>query len=492
MRPSPLFALVALAFTACGESSPAKKYGTPPVKEVESALKPAEYVLEDPACQDARTPTTLTRTTIRAWQGDQVVEKEVDLSLTSSTDSSLVTPVISLTSWKDVYTRQCDLDRGEAHRCDDKEGYEKGWALQGTGGDLKICQDGHNYGRLSYEGVALTSSYYLSKAYDRYAALSKADLPQQVQLSVLPHFIDFNDHYIQDGERSKLKTYIVHNLAYFPVGQMIAVFPESAERSDAYTGYFWESEFVLGHEYGHHIDFTRHGKVLANAGLEWNPVMHGFADTVRLRQGLSADSDRSLVQGALSEAFADLLAFYSEGATGASLVGLPDIGRNRSIAAATFGNGDDKILTEDRLSILFGLVDAGETAQGEPKYTDIHVVGAIFSHTADQIFQTLTKTRFASGSQEDVDQRYKMVLTWMDSLVEGTAKLTAEESGTDVLQPVALAFEKVADAFLASFPLTEDGGLTNDTVRTELCLKAKSLLPALQAGPFATAAGRCE
>ncbi len=492
MRRIPLLALSALALTACGESSPAKKYGTPPIKEVESSLKPAEYVLEDPACQDAGTPTALSKTTIRAWQGDEVVEREVSLTETASTAESLQSAVISLTSWKDVYTRQCDLNKGEARRCDDKEGYEKGWALQGSGGELKICKDGHNYNRLTYEGVALTSSYYLSQAFGRYAQLGGAELPHKVQLSVLPHFIDYNDHYIQDGERSKLKTYIVHNLAYFPVGQMIAVFPESAERAGDLPGFFWESEFVLGHEYGHHIDYTRHGKVLANAGLEWNPLIHGFTDQVALRQGLSADSDRSLVQGALSEAFADLLAYYSEGATGASLVGLPDIGRNRSIDAPTFTNGEDKILTDDRLSILLRLVDPGEVAQGEPKYTDIHVIGAILSHTADDLFQTLTKTRFSTGTKAEVDQRYKMVLTWMDALVDGNAKLTADQSGADVLQPIALAFEKVADAYLASFPLTDEDGLTSDKVRQELCLKAKTMLPALKAGPFASADGRCE
>ena len=199
------------------------------------------------------------------------------------------------------------------------------------------------------------------------------------------------------------------------------------------------------------------------------------------------------MQGALSEAFADLLAYYSEGATGASLLGLPGIGKNRDIAGASFVNGDDKILTEDRLGVLFGLRDEGEVSGRRAEVlADIHIVGAILSHTADQLFQTLTRTRFTPGSPEDVNQRYKMVLTWMDALVDGSAQLTSAQSGADVLQPLSLAFERVTDAFFGAFPLTDGGSLTEAKVRAELCTEAKELLPSLKAPPFASADGRCE
>ena len=214
----------------------------------------------------------LTQTTVRAWEGNQVVERPVTLNDTASTAVSLETAVISLATWKDVYKRQCDLNMGEAHRCDDKEGYEKAWSAAAPAAASRSARTPTPMAARPDEGVALTSAYYLSKAHDRYVSLTGGtSQPQKVQLSVLPHFVDYNDHYIQDGTRSKLKTYITHNLAYFQVGQMIAVFPESQDLDRTLPGYFWESEFVLGHEYGHHIDFTRHGKVLANAGLAWDP-----------------------------------------------------------------------------------------------------------------------------------------------------------------------------------------------------------------------------
>src|SRR5262249_55571374 len=146
-------------------------------------------------------------------------------------------------------------------------GVEKSWVQNpgASGGTLRICADGRTYDRLSYEGVALTSLFYLQRArdtYQRLAVAGGAPAPQPIALRVLPAFKDTYDNYNDANGDNQLVTYITHNLAYFPVGQMIAVFPETATVSAKESGFFWESEFVLSHEYGHHLDYTRHGKVL--------------------------------------------------------------------------------------------------------------------------------------------------------------------------------------------------------------------------------------
>ena len=86
-------------------------------------------------------------------------------------------------------------------------------------------------------------------------------------------------------------------------------------------------------------------------------------------------------------------------------------------------------------------------------------------------------------------ERYKMTLTWMDALVSGTAGLQVDQTGADVIEPIALAFEKVADAYLGGLVLTDT---VKDQVKVDYCETARALLPTLPSPPYATASGKCQ
>lgn len=461
---------------------------------VESRESPREYTLADPECQTKSETQTLTKTQIYAWDGDQVVTKDVDLTGTTS-GKSLTAPAIRETTWNDQFERFCDLKRGRDHACDDtKNGGELAWYRNDdtSGGLLHICKDNFAYGRETYESVALTSAYYIERANSRYMALG--DSPQalpKIYLSVLPEFIDYLDNYQIDGQSKRYKRYITHNLAYFQGGQMIAVFPENVLAGADPKGFFWESEFVLAHEFGHHIDWSRHGIALESLGLKWNPMTHSFIDQVSMAAGQGAVSGRGQVVGSIAEGFADLLAYYSEGATARSLVGLAELGQNRNIGTGKFSNGDDKVLTEDRLEHLLK-DDDGDEIEGAPRFSDIHIIGAILSHTMDDVFTSLIDAdgTIVAGSEASVRRRYQLTLAWMDALVGELKKAKSDgATGASLTDPIARALEKTVDGYFTRFPLTGDDAPGMDAIRAEVCRKTKEALPAIPIGAFAASTG---
>lgn len=480
----------ALISYGCGSDTSHSKRGVIPV--VAHPKAPATYTLEDPECLKGTETVALTKTEIQAWDGDQVVARSVPLTGVETGDS-LTSKVVKMTTWNDHFERVCDLDRGVDHACDDVEdGGEKEWYLNQneSGGFLRVCKDDHAYGRESYEGVALTSLSYIERANTRYMQLAEPSQPlDKIVLSVLPHFIDYYDNYIHERQLKRLKKWITHNLAYFQ-GGMIAVFPENVVDREQAAGYFWESEFVLGHEFGHHIEWERHGSALRAAGFEWNALTHSVDDLLAVRVGQNATSARGKLVGAVSEAYADMLAYYSEGATARSLVGLPELGIDRNVDGASFANGDAKILTEDRLELLLaGTIpeDANET-----RYTEIHIVGAIFAHALDEVFKmlALTDVRVVPGSDVDLGRRYQLTLAWMDALVQELPK--SEATGTDVITPLGLALETAVQGYLTKFPLTGGESPTTAEVKREVCKQVATSLPAMGQVPFAASSGRCE
>ncbi len=488
-----LLGAAAAGLVACGGGETSERRD-PVIPVVADRRAPATYTLADPSCQQASAPVALTHASVRAWNGDQIETHRVTLDGVSS-KASLGSAAVSETTYDDVYERACDVDKGEGHYCDDKSGAEQGWVNAHALTPLRICRDDFDYGRTSYEGVALASIHYIQTAQSRYKQLApgNTDLPT-IKLSVLPEFIDYYDNFPQrDGTKVRLKTWITHNSAHFQSPPMIAVFPEAAEDARSAKGFFWESQFVLAHEYGHHIDFTRNGMLLSQMGLRWIPFEHRFFDEYAFDIGGAGTSDRAQVHGAVGETFADMTAFYAEGGTGASLRGLPCFGINRDIANANFLNGDKKALTEDRFDLVLGKTQEDDKPCGQPQYRDIHIIGAIVGHALDQAFARLTASTatLVPGSADDIDQRYRLTIAWMDKYVKASRALALDQKGSAWLEPIATALEGVADDFLGTFALRDDGHETAGVVRKDLCKILKEGFPVMPAPPFALTGGAC-
>ncbi len=498
MRPSrPLAAVAALvlslALAACGDQDPPARGRKPVLPVVASPDQPVSYQLADPDCQNTTQPTLLTQTRIRAWDEDEIVDRQVRYPAKVESGRTLTSDAIGETSYDDRMERVCDYEKGPGRYCDDDEGQEKGWSNARDLKMLRICKDDFDYGRRTFEGVALASVNYIEIAstdYKRLAPAGAKPLPQ-IHLSVLPHFIDYYDNYPQsDGTRVRLKTWITHNMAHFQSPPMIAVFPDTRQDEQNTQGSFWESQFVLAHEFGHHIDFTLNGFALEAMGLGWSPLEHGLVDRFALAQGLSGGSDRAKVHGAVGETFADLTAYYSEGGTGKSMVALPCFGVNRNVRGDAFKNGDDKIMTEDRLGFLLGTFDEGDKTCGEPRYGDIHIAGAIIARTLDEAFGRLL---LASGVDEegDADARYRLTLAWMDRFVEASRGMALTTTGAGWLAPVAQAMRDVTESYLEAPGLKLAPGESTDRVQRDVCRIVAERLPVVEGKPFALAGGGC-
>jgi hypothetical protein len=444
---------------------------------------PASYPLADEGCQTRKEPTSLTRTVIPGWQGDEV--KMVPVTLTDTvTSQSLRNSIVKDTVFGVEYERRCDAGRGES-ACLDQFGQERDYkAKEGVGWLLRVCDDDHTYDRKSVETVALASAYYLDIAHRKYMALKedKAATPEQLLLNVLPQFTDVYDNFVDtDGERKVKKVYIVNNLAYYGSKRMVIVFPSSQQVDRLYPGYFWESQFVLAHEYGHHIERMRTGFLTGHLSIEWNPLSHSWEDGEQLTMTGSGKTEFTQMLGAVSEGFADLLAFYAEGGTSFSLSGIPRLGANRDIRLATFANKDEKILTTERFNVL--TLRNSDPDDSDESYGDIHRVGAIIAHTADKIFKvtSLARDGIEEGSGPDMDYRYKMVLRWISEVGEGLS-LTKDEGGAAQLARLSDAFATVVNETVAGSALRSD--VSAEDLRRDVCEVLADSLPALAKPAF--------
>ncbi len=473
---------------------------TPVMQPILSLSPPASYTLADAECQKGPGLQQVTGSEIRAWLGPKTVAIAATLADTNS-EQSLRDQAISGTTYADQYSRSCDYSLGASRACADASGREKYWQESGSGGALRICKDRFAYPRLSYEAVALTSLYHIQKARERYlsvVAATSATAPAPVRLSILAEFItDTANFPIKDATGAKsgtVRSYVTDNLAYFPDAQMITVFPARKNEAQAMPGFFWESAFVLGHEYGHHIDYTRHGQVLTSVGLTWNPVAHGFSDALSESTFGNNSSERARAAGAMAEAFADLLGFYSSGADGSSITGLPYIGRDRNVLNATFRSGSQKILTTERALALLGRQSSTAGARGSVDsvdFGDIHAAGAVIAHVVDLVFGELlvADPALTPRSTEETNQRYDLTLKFMDALTQGLAKLRPDADGDSedftVLEPLTQALTEVSSAYLMTNAPSSTSVGTTDAIKKAVCQVALTQLPALKSPPFA-------
>ena len=535
LKVSSLILLVTAGLTSCGRTdSP-----SPPQKPILPILAvreaPQDYTLADPGCQEDSGEHRLSTAAIGAWHGDEVGQHSVPLKDTF-TRRSLVNSAISRTTFDEVQERWCDGSVGPSQVCLDKNLREPSWDTVRPAKDLRICRDGYEFGRQTYEGVALTSAFYIQKARERYLSVAGNEkVPDLIVLSVLPHLTDYYVTQNLQGQSVQIKRYMTHNLAYFPDRETIVVFPESKKRAETAQGYLWESAFALAHEYGHHIDFERHGFAYREGGLLYDPVLHAFLewdptvaeeshrDHVALLQNDSLlrpiqsrrpahhfhsaagngqylgafglyESRRSLLGSALAEGFADLLAYYTDGASGQSVVGLPGIGRNRDVGSRYFGDGRPKVLTDEHLQVFFREKVERDSLAYYSRFSDVHTVGAVIAFAADQIFSRILNT-YSSNSREPNDivgQRYLLALLWMDRVTASLANLAPNADRKDLARSISQGFESTMSRHLSSFPLdSRDSNSASDELKRDLCLTFEAILPGLGPLPFADAREGC-
>jgi len=481
----------------CGDdsSSPAPKT---PFVEVVPKGTPAAYHLADPTCQEQTAPVQLTSTTLPSWSGLNIVSEAVALHEISSS-SSLTSPAALETVYGRVYERQCSWDQDHPGACPDlRNGHgteEKGWELTDKGKPLRLCAPGHTYPRDSYEGVALTSMYFLERAHARFTSETAGNFAvPKVSLQILPNFISYFDGYQENGQTKRLAQYLTRNLAYFPVQTglttpMLVVWPEPQSKTDEWVGGLWESGFVLAHEFGHHLELG-----VLNAGasrtsgfdtLRWNPVLHTYEDISPDGAAAGGNSSASQARKSISEAFADLVGFYTEDNSALGISGMPCFGHNRDVENGNFQDDSPKVLTTEVVQEVSKGPARSGCDGGKPNFGDAHLVGAVIAYGTNRILSQVIEL---SGGEKS--HQYRMAIDWIRALREEQNKGTPA-SKTDGLFPLRAGIESAVNSYLSRRKDAQADFIPPAQLRRDVCMEFSALFPALSKPAFALENGTC-
>lgn len=497
--PVKTFLILALSVSlgSCGDDDNSPSPKTPFVEIVPKGL-PATYNLADSACQGQSTPVQLTSTTLPSWSGLNIISESVALQGIASA-TSLTSNAAYETTYGRIYERKCTWDQDHPGACPDlrngPQGDEKGWELTDKGKPLRICGPDRTYPRDSYEGVALTSMYFLEQAHARFATeLGNTYTVPKVSLQILPHFISYFDGYQENGQTKRLAQYLTRNLAYFPIqtgltAPMLVVWPEPKAKSEEWVGGLWESGFVLAHEFGHHLELgvinSAAGKSIALETLRWNPLSHSYEDISPDGVATGGTSSASQARKSISEAFADLVGFYTEGNSASGISGMPCFGYNRDVENAYFQEQTPKILTAEVIQELSSGATRSGCDGGKPKFGDAHLVGAIIAHGTNTIFSHVIEQ---TGG--DKSNQYRMAIDWIKGLRQEQSKVPAA-SKIAGLFPLKTGVESAVNAYLARRRTADGGYIAPDRLFRDVCLEFAELFPAMPSPAFALENGSC-
>ena len=477
---SGIFAVL-IGTSGCGpQESKSTEDQQPIVLQVSSLNPPKTYTLADPDCQIDTTPVQLQDTVLSRWTGLSLTSDRITLNKVSSGVSLTSSPIAS-TNYGLELTRICDPTYSKVGKaCRNEAGTPVGVFSQtrNKGGYLRVCQSQSTFNRDTYEAAALSGIHYINGAHQSYLEFAGPEAKiERIDLSTLPIFRTiYKDSPTQEGPRN-LGVYFVNNLAYMPDSKMIVIFPESSKSGKSNTGALWESPFVLAHEYGHHVELQISGDFFQRYQTEWNPLEHTFAGSLMDPASKYALSDKTQseqnalrLQTAVSEGFADLLAFYAVTGDSSSIVGLPCFGYNRDPSNSQYRNGSAKILDLAALSAFFtaekndilaaNSLAAQESPCDQPPNAEAHTIGGLLAHGIQRIFNDMDQAMNLSGGASltrlQSALRYRVTMAWLKEMRANNANLIGDLSSQHpgaTLQPLLTHLETaMASMFTGQSP----------------------------------------
>lgn len=345
-------------------ANPELSLGVVPATEIES------YPLGDAGCQEApETLDLLESANLDFWQDGSISPRSLDLQELQIKSTPLSSNLVGAVKFDAVFRRTCDAAQAAPPVCTPSDTSATGWKPLHQGHTLKTCKARMSPVRNNIEHLGLAAIATIEKS----GRTIKNSLPAgthlpKVQVLVAPRFETHWTPWTQNGRPSIYQSILADNMAYFPATSttppFVALLPKrkSLGSSDSDSVNLWESQFVIAHEYAHHVEHSL-GKA-------------HFSDT------------QSQLRLAVSEGFADVLAFAGLGASSSSLKGIPCIGKDRAPDSLEFSTGIPKILTPALLARLGDKSNAALTplaeseksiCQGVPPHS-AHGIGAILAH----------------------------------------------------------------------------------------------------------------
>lgn len=452
-----------------------------------SSEKPKNYSLQDSTCRIGA--GLLELQPVYIWDKDRVYSVEKDLSLFSlrsdlnglqgehirgvvhgvHTQSIIPCRRRYSTYTEEVYS-YCNIG-------------QRGSEVRSGGELLHFCSNSGPYTQNSIEGIALSSIFNLEKAGFFYKSLAGSKDVKRSYLFILPKVEriykfeyesgfpeDVRAKMREDREPDEVSKVIADNASYSfyeinnEVVPVFSVFPDSEDQGEILFGgmKLWNSSFVLGHEYGHHVFWTHTPSssqafmltVFAKQGFRrqerpkfenyieknmrdnkyWFFDMFVEANTSNRRyyslHGNRNNGAAELSHSAINEAFADLFGYYSIGAEEGFAENMGCFRKDREVESKRFRNGDIKILDENNLlSFLYKHLNADDNSDGcRFSYDDNHIIGAIFAHGFDKLLSIKTGS---SSEDKKATSKAEYLLRWLDSYLDQASKIE-NPTGEDV------------------------------------------------------------
>jgi hypothetical protein len=323
------------------------------------------------------------------------------------------------------------------------------------------------------------SSIEKAHAYYQTSSSHDAKLPasQLIVLPVIEQQVKFKDKTGNDRQES---IFMTDNMAFMPdlAGDpAFIVFPKGPHVRE--LGIWkninlWESEWVIAHEYGHHI-FMHHTQALKNSLQSIN--VHNIPTHAPFRSVKNTNAvalvGKNAPFGAVNEAFADLFGFFSVKQQSAAMNSLDCFRKSRDVSSAQFDTGGSKILTSEVLEIFGGVkpqIQSQQLGCGAPDYSEVHSVGALIAHA----FYEVVKASEYFNKISVHDQAYaNLIIEWPNAL--------ASKYGSKVI--LTPKFEPLLNPFLQIVAQKQNGKLNK-----KQCEIVAAKLPAISAG---TTEGLC-
>jgi hypothetical protein len=326
------------------------------------------------------------------------------------------------------FQRDCFSNFG-FDRCIDSRGQEALWNLTGVTNAIRICKPrrGH-FHRNSIEAATSTAAVFIESSANFLEDLHpRLENPAPVELDVFPMFqmrYKVSTSGASGDKPRVLLRYYTDNLAYTPSNATISIFPESqklqSSPEDLRRPRLWESSFVIAHEYGHHVENILVGNAQSSLGLSWDGMHHSHAiDPTFLRNHGNA-AVRYFVT-AISEAFADLLAFHINGNNATSLVLIPGLGKERDPANPQFAT------INAQKSVDSPYIDAlkrGETPMSGGVLISSHTMGAAMAHAIHLIFSELSSQQSPEASR----LHSQLLMQWLERFYRIATKQLVQDS----------------------------------------------------------------
>lgn len=459
-----------------------------------SLNSPQKYQFQDPACQENKDQFSLEITSAQVWRIENSGPSNVSLALSETYSSpGLESKAIKASYFARKFVRTCKAKNGDSFsdsltNCEAHTGENKPlYTFSGEQKPVKICQNKQLFFRDTVESAALNAIETIQQVAEIYEIAFGIPF-EKVTLDLFPEFISR----WESGKIDQIpsQAWLTDNLAYFPNNKIIAILPDSSNRSHRY----YEWEFVVAHETGHHIGNILIGEKMVSTALQWLPELHIYGTA---QNGLSPENSgksfnativRSKVLSAIAEGYADDIASILTEEKRETLAQLPCIGSTRDVYSPLFADKvSPKILTADIVSSYFSGQRSPDIC-GAPNYSSPHHIGAIIAHAVLMTFDEIGNIHGLPGSLGP--KHYKAFLmssvsSWLLAFSENEERLAQAGFPNSIAGFAAMhgAFEDAYEEVLRGISRHHFQHRASKT-KAIICKNVRKYLPALDPPPF--------